>query len=273
MKPRVSTLSILADAIKHIAKHGYSPIWMDYWLQQLRASIHEYFGEKKNPDQSVAPALNAAFRKATQPKEIKRNHQGIPAFTIENVNPRLKQLLQARIFASADLIKLNRENAIDMTLKRFAGWASSVPPGGGDVEAGEVKKHIYKRLQQCTYEERRMLIDQSHKLVANINQTIAEGNGAIAVIWHSHWRDPSYDYRPDHKERDGKVYLIRNSWAKEKGFVKPGSAGYLDEITQAGQEIFCRCFVTFLYSLSRLPDDMLTNKGREMRDKTRIKNA
>jgi hypothetical protein len=43
--------------------------------------------------------------------------------------------------------------------------------------------------------------------------------------------------------------------------VKPGPAGYLDEITQPGEEVFCRCYVTYLYNLRSIPDYMLTQKG------------
>ena len=40
-------------------------------------------------------------------------------------------------------------------------------------------------------------------------------------------------------------------------------SGYLDEITQPGEEVFCRCYVTYLYNLRSIPEDMLTQKGRK----------
>jgi hypothetical protein len=50
------------------------------------------------------------------------------------------------------------------------------------------------------YEARRVMIDQNHKLIANIDNVIATSNNAIAAEWHSHWRQAGYDYREDHKE-------------------------------------------------------------------------
>jgi len=44
--------------------------------------------------------------------------------------------------------------------------------------------------------------------------------------------------------------------------MKAGPAGYLDEITQPGEEPFCRCFVRYIYNIRNLPDDMLTQKGK-----------
>jgi hypothetical protein len=166
--------------------------------------------------------------------------------------------------ASANLIKLNREKAIQSTLQRFSGWATSIPAGGSNVQdKPEVKSDVSKSLKQLPFEERRVAIDQGHKLISAINDIVAQDGGAIAAVWHSNWRQQNYNYREDHRERDRKVYLIRDSWAHKAGLVKPGKVGYTDEITQPAEEPMCRCFYLFVYSLEDLPADMLTEKGRE----------
>lgn len=253
----------LPAAIRHFEEKGYTDsAILNYWMQRIRAEI-----TPGKPASKIAQAsLQAAYKKAL--KVAPKYHAGIDKFTIANIEPKLRPLLQARIMASADLIKLNREQAVEITMRRFAGWASSQPPGGAPVEAREVKAHIGKSMQQSTFEERRMLIDQGHKLAAAVNQTIAEGNGAIAAQWH-HVHEANYDARPEHVARDGKVYLIRDSWAHQKGLVKPNALGYTDEITQPAYEPYCRCTYTYLYALSRLPDDMLTVKGRELLEQTK----
>jgi len=45
--------------------------------------------------------------------------------------------------------------------------------------------------------------------------------------------------------------------------MKAGDAGYTDEITTPGEEVFCRCFYRWIYNLRDLPKDMLTIKGKE----------
>ena len=108
-----------------------------------------------------------------------------------------------------------------------------------------------------------MLIDQGHKLRASISEVVAVGGNALAGVWHSHWRQPGYDYRVDHKERDQEVYLLRNTWALNEGLIKPGPAGYYDQVTSVGEEPFCRCYMTWLYNLRDLPANMLTKKGQD----------
>jgi hypothetical protein len=56
-----------------------------------------------------------------------KRHQGISRFTLNYLEPKLRTELDRRILASVDLIQLNRRKAIDTTLSRFSGWASSIP--------------------------------------------------------------------------------------------------------------------------------------------------
>ena len=107
----------------------------------------------------------------------------------------------------------------------------------------------------------RLQIDQGHKFSNTLNDIIAVDGGAIAAKWKSHYRQPGYDYREDHKERDGNYYAIRGSWAMEKGLMNKGE-GYTDDMTMPGEEIFCRCGYTYIYSLRKIPEEMLTSKGK-----------
>jgi hypothetical protein len=152
----------------------------------------------------------------------------------------------------------------DKEFANFAGWSTSIPVGGSETTSRrETGKEIRKSLSQLPFEDRRVLIDQGHKLTASINAVVAQEGGAIALTWRSHWRQVGYDYREDHKDRDDKVYAIRGSWALQQGMMKPGSAGYYEDVTAVGEEIFCRCWAEYIYSLRSLPEDMLTKKGAE----------
>lgn len=265
----------MAEAMEDFITHGYRyPGQLSEWMQRLRVLARKDMPSAEVLQQRMAASLNAYFRRATSYRVIRRNHPGVPRQTIQAVIPSLRPQLTSRILASADLIRLNREQAIEKTLQRFAGWASSIPEGGSRaVEKGETKEGILKSLQQLSYEERRVTIDQGHKLMSSVSAVIAEQTGAIAVVWRSHWRRPGYDYREDHKERDQKIYLLRGSWAQDKGYVKPGEAGYLDQITQFGEEVFCQCYGVYLRNLRDLPVEMLTAKGREVLEATRLKAA
>ena len=78
---------------------------------------------------------------------------------------------------------------IEKTMRRFQGWSTSIPPGGVSAEKkADVKKDVRKSLKQLPYEERRVIVDQGHKLVASISEIIASDGGAIAGRWRSQYR-------------------------------------------------------------------------------------
>lgn len=123
------------------------------------------------------------------------------------------------------------------------------------------KAEIQKSVSDLDFISRRVAIDQGHKLASNVKYVISIQGGAIAFRWHSNWRRPGYEYRKDHKERDELTYLVRDSWAIEQGLIKPVN-GFYDEITAAGEEVFCSCQAIPVYAPQQLPDEFLTEKGK-----------
>lgn len=256
------------DAVKFFLQHGFSSREeLERWQSVIRQAAE---GETAGDYASmVSRNLTHAYDLQIYRAGALKRHPGISLFTINHLEPRLRAELDRRIMASVDLISLNRKKAVDTTLSRFSGWASSIPSADTIALSGiqgtmmETAKHIQKSAEQMDYEARRVMIDQNHKLIANIDNVIATSNNAIAAIWHSHWRRPGYNYREDHKERDQLYYLIRGNWAQKNGYVKVGPAGYLDGITQPGEEVFCDCYVTYIYNLRSIPEYMLTKKGQK----------
>ena len=253
----------VAAAVKEFAERGFtSEEQLAEWMMRLRQAAAATFTPRAEMERMLREALRSVYDRLVERAGILKMHPGVSRFTLANVKPHLRAELDRRIMASASLIKLNRDETIELTLRRFAGWATSIPAGGTPEAKRAPAEDVKKALRQLPFRERRVLIDQGHKLNASISAVLAQDSGAIAAIWHSHWRQANYQYRPDHKTRDGKVYLMRDSWAHRAGLVKRGDVGYFDEVTQPAEEPFCRCFVTYLLHLRQLPDDMLTAKGR-----------
>lgn len=261
----------LTAAINDLSMWGFDSVErVDGWVAKLRAAAEAQVRSPEQSERMLRDGLAAIYTRLIDKGGISRLHPGVSRFTLEKVRPQLRAELDRRILASANLIKRNRTEAIEKTLQRFQGWATSIPVGGTPAgEKADTKTAIRKSLAQLPFEERRVLIDQGYKLTSSLSAVLAEGGGAIAAQWSSHWRQAGYNYRPDHKERDGKLYLLRDSWARERGLVKPGEAGYLDDITKPAEEVFCRCFVRWIYNLRGLPDDMITEKGRDELDRVR----
>jgi hypothetical protein len=266
---------VLTAAVADIAEHGYrSGAQVEYWLQRIREAAERAMTPQHTMEQMLRDALTAAYRRLIDRGDIARLAPGVARFTVDRLRPQLRAELDRRILAAADLIKLNRRRSIETTLQRFQGWSTSIPYGGSEVVAkGETKTGIRKALARLPFEERRVIIDQGAKLRASISEIVATDGGAIAGIWHSHWRQRGYNFREDHKERDEQVYAVRGSWAAERGLMKASAVGYTDAITRPAEEPFCRCFYQWVFALRDLPEDMLTAKGREALEAARAVTA
>jgi len=251
---------VLTAAINDIIEYGFdSKKRIDGWLKKIKIAANDALLSDEQLQKEMENALNSAFtRMVIKGGLVNKN---VTKYDIEKLKPRLRSELDRRIMASANLIKYNRDKNINEVLQRFEGWATSIPKGGSKaVDKVKEKQNIKKSLTKMPFEQRRVVIDQTHKLVSNINEIVASDNGAIAARWHSHWRQANYNYRKDHKERDEKVYVIRNSWAHKEGLIKPVD-GYTDDITSPGEEVYCRCNYVYLYNLRQV-QDLLTKKGQ-----------
>ena len=264
---------VIAEAVAWFIEHGFrTEEEYRIWERRISDAID---AKMRAPGFSDRPLhLETIFNRLVQQGSVLKYHGGVKKFTVDRIAPHLRAELTKRIMASADLIKINRQKMRQLTMQRFSGWATSVPAGGAaEADKRQIKAEIAKPLKQLPFNERRVLIDQGHKLNASVSAVLAQDAGAIAARWQSHWRQPGYNYREDHKERDGLVYLVRGSWAAEKGFVKPGAAGWSDSLTQPAEELFCRCKWVYVYALGKLPEDMLTKAGKEALEKSKIEAA
>jgi hypothetical protein len=265
----------VSAAIRDFEENGFDSVErLTYWTDRIRQAAIASLVPEHVLEDTLKQTLSSIYKRMIDDGQIIKTHIGVPRFTIDRLKPRLRTELDRRMMISRSLIKLNREQMVDKTVQRFAGWASSVPAGGSRaVEVKDVKDNIRKALTSLPFEERRCIIDQSSKFVSSLNDIIAVDGGAIAGRWHSQWRRRGYAYRPDHKERDQKVYAIRDNWALEKGLMKAGPDGYTDQITKPAEEVYCGCSYQFLYNIRDLPDDMVTAKGRESLAEARAKIA
>jgi len=260
----VTFYEVITAAIADIEIYGYdSRVRLDGWLEKISIAARESLSPLPILDDELRRVFTTTYDRMVKGDELLKIHKGLPRYKLEMIKPKLHAELQRRIMASAQLIKLNREDMLNKTYQRFSGWATSIPVGGSKVtDTMEVKESVSKALKSLPFSERRVMIDQGHKFISDLNNIVAVEGGAIAGKWRSHFRQPGYDYREDHKERDSRYYAIRGNWAMKLGLMNKG-AGYTNDMTVPGEEIFCRCKYVYIYGLRNLPDDMLTIKGRE----------
>ncbi|MCS4265015.1 hypothetical protein [Serratia sp. BIGb0163] len=261
-KRKLKTLyEVLTDAINYYVDKGWdSEKSLLSWSQKLRVAA-----SRESPSNDVTRKhLTSIYSRLVIDGGALRDQppDGPTKVTLDKIKPDLRKELDKRIFASANLIKLNREQAIERTVQRFQGWVTSIPPDGvSEVDKNEQKAEFRKSVTDLDYISRRVAIDQGHKLASNVKYLLSIQGGAIGFRWHSPWRRPGYNFREDHKQRDTLIYLVRDSWALDQGLIRPVN-GYYDEITAAGEEVFCSCQVFPIYAPQKLPDEFLTEKGK-----------
>lgn len=256
---------VLREAIAELSASGYlSPEQIADWLLRLRTAAEQDLGPLWHIDADTRAKMHAIYTRLVERSGIERYVPGISRFGLAIVRPELRSELDRRIIAAAELIKLNWNEAVESVLRRFQGWATSIPVGGdGTINKRETRSTIGKSMAQFRYEKRRCEIDQSMKLVANISEIVAMDAGAVAGIWHDHGEhDKNYHARKEHLARSGHLFLVRDSWAIQQGLVKRGSRPYMDEITKPGVEPYCRCWYQWITSPRRLPDECLTREGQ-----------
>lgn len=262
----MSVLSdLLSDYIKEILADGFdSQQKLAYMLRKLKDAAELDYKSNFAMDKDMRKTLETYFKRGISKSRLAKSNPKVSILTVDRIMPSLRAELDRRIMANADMIKINRSQAIDKTLQRFSGWATSIPKGGTKAASlSDVKADITKTARQLKYELKRREIDQGHKLISSIGAVIGMQTNAIAMEWHSNWKQAGYDYRPDHKDRDGKVYAIRDNWAIQKGYMKVDKNGYNDSITAPAEEVFCRCQGSYITNLRDLPESMLTEKGRQ----------
>ena len=264
---------VLTAAVADISEHGYdSEERIAYWAEQIRLAAERSMKSMSEIEQITRDAMYAVYRKQVDMGGVLKYNPGVSAYRLDQIKPELRAELDRRIAASVNLIRVNRPQAIEKTMQRFRGWATSVPKGGSrTVKRREEKSNLRKALAQLPFEERRVIIDQNAKLFSAINSTVALNGGAIGGYWRSHVHQRGYNGRPDHNARENKFYLVRDSWAHNTGLVKPNKDGYTDEIEQPAELPFCKCAYQYVFSLRSVPAECLTEKGKKALEEARAK--
>jgi hypothetical protein len=251
---------VLRAAISDIEEHGFdSPDRVNKWIEELGRAAGE--GGAITAEQ-LKRSLGAIYRREVDLGGLSRRLK-MPSWRVNQLAPKLRLELDRKILAASELIRLNRDEMMAKTIRRFSGWVTSIPAGGSEaVDRKDVADNAKRALKALPYEERRVMIDQAAKFKSSLDRITATDSGAIAGMWRI-FNGSGYANRPDHKERENQIYLIRDSWAIKNGLLKTAGAMFTDEITQPGEEVYCQCRYKYIFNLRDLSDELLTAKGRE----------
>ena len=173
--------------------------------------------------------------------------------------------MNKRVMATMQLFQSARDENLAKIVRKFTGWASSIPVGGVSNDRVKAEKaSIRGFLTRLSRQEKRILVDQSYKLKASMTDLISKESGAIVAEWHDRGEhDIYYDARKTHLDRSGTMFTIRDSWAHKQGLIKAPN-GFTDDFEMVGEFPFCQCSYTYFYRLEDLPEQFLTAKSKNV---------
>lgn len=150
----------------------------------------------------------------------------------------------------------------------ISGVATGIPrrssPGGSRDKALKRRiSEIKSELRALSKWNKLFDIYKRGSFAAEVEYVFKLESNPIAAVWRYSSLDEEGEYQKtyNHKQRDGHVYTVRSNWALQKGLMKVGPDGYLDEISRPCEEVGCSCYLQWLYSLSDLPTCIVTEKG------------
>jgi hypothetical protein len=144
------------------------------------------------------------------------------------------------------------------------GFIRDVPAGGTKESATRRKITAIKQaFRDLLNWDRLFSTVKNNSFPASLRRTFDLEGNPIAAIWRYSVLDEQGEFRNaySHKDRTDRVYAVRGNWAIEKGLMKAGPDGFIDETIQPGEEFDCMCSFQWVYNLRALPDDMRTTKG------------
>jgi hypothetical protein len=312
MNPKFEFAKVIREAIAFFQRNGYTnEADLEAWSARIELAAKGAMHPPRQSAEMLAEHLSSIYTRNVRkiPSHLQTLQQHVakaqrmtpgrffaPYTSAPMLQAKMKKELDARVMQSVGLIKLRQEAAVNGTLRRFKGWVSSLPTQASMTEgyggtpygvipihrkpkdtegAKDLKESFAKTVRQVKFEKNRLNIDQGHKLNAALNSVLAENTGAIAVVWRSNWRQANYNYREEHRERDGEVYALEGNWALMAGLMKAvprpdcpsGYYGALEAEGEGfGQPVYCRCYGRYIYNLDELEKiapEMVTDKGRK----------
>ena len=209
----------------------------------------------------------------------------IQKYKIEDLKPDYKKELARRTQVCLSYITTQDRQTVEEIKNRVLNFATT-PHIAKDLNEFESDfwNNVLPEKTNKNYKSdkwQKMIIrDQQHKLVSNMTYITAMKNNAIGFIWKNR-KDVRVVGNPagmypngnemhnNHWQREGKLYLFRESKAIKQGLIKKTKdVQYADEIEDGlpGIPINCRCTMRLIYRLYEIPAEyknIITEKGKE----------
>jgi hypothetical protein len=213
--------------------------------------------------ESVVAAKGLPVRSIVSHGELVTTGIGLPKDTpvpIDKIQTQKKHAVET--YSRQAALYLNGEMAaFRAQLADFLGevFSDNAVPGELKIKVTAIKRAF----RDLTKWDRFFSTVKNNSFPSAVNRTFSFEGNPLAVKWSYSPLDEAGEFRNvyNHKDLADRVYAIRGNWALEKGLMKPGPHGYVEDVPAPGEEFDCMCGFQFIYNLRSLPESMLTPKG------------
>ena len=260
-------------------------------LDRLLATYRSVTNEEiRNLVEGLEPELRREYKKIYYRfinGGYEQYHAGIKGYRIQDMKPYYRKAVEESVNNSIGLIKTQNAEFLLKMQDRFRNWAT-IPSNdlrGKYDDHEKIAEHLRKNVlktpeavKEVTNWQKVIIRDQAKKLLGSMNRITAENSGAFAFIWHTR-KDIKVTGNPtglypkgndkhgNHFEREGKLYLLKESFAVKAHLVaKTGDIQYDTELNDGMPSlgISCRCYAEYIYDLENIPKQyqgIITEKG------------
>jgi hypothetical protein len=139
--PKKTYRQVVESAMKDLMKRGVSRTSLAKCMSEIRKAFPDSKELEKKTEAMLTRVYESSKRqaaiqylKAKKQKDDNAIHEGgeasVPVFTRRDIDARARQLLDKKIMEAVNLIVLNREKEMNLSLQRFSGWATSLGDTG-----------------------------------------------------------------------------------------------------------------------------------------------
>lgn len=259
---------VVNSAIDDIIKFGPNGSNVSSWCREIQGVLNKVSMSSSDAASLVEDYHRAYFKKVD-------SAHGIPLHSVHSDNPygevdtvvgsetygeiraRATSALERVVSAARADSDVFRSREIREALDVFENWANSVPSGGSKEKVYRLNAaDVRGAIKSVASWDKRFFISHRRDFTSELDYLFKAQRGAIAARWE--W----YRYPEDdpHEDLNGKIFLVRGSWAHERGLIKTEGMEFLDERALPGVAN-CTCSCCYLNALRALPLAMLTEEG------------
>ena len=265
----VALRALLKQAVTDIFRHGTGNL--KTWQSRIVSFMSSIELTPTQAREHAEKVLFSEFEQRFKEKSVIRRQKGIELYTFEQLKPKLQNQLSDRVRGFTELIVVGGETNIQRQKQRLSGWGVNLIQPNGAVLKKDVEAVVdaIQPTERERYHIRFQDNDQTHKLIAALDKLIADDGGALAVTWNQHWtlnpRNKGTSPKTNHKQFDGKTFILKDCWAVKDELIKAGELKYYENLGDViGENYNCTCSGTYLYSINELYQirpDCFTEKG------------